>query len=348
MSGCGKKEPEQVVKELDLMMNELSSYKGIGSMTMNTGPNNQVYHVEVWYQKPHYYRISLKNENKDITQIVLRNDDGVFVLTPHLDKMFRFQSDWPENSGQVYLYQSLVSSILTDKDRRFAEEKDQYIFDVAANYQNHSLARQKIWLDTEYEPKRVEVSDESAQVVVKVEFEQFEFYSKFTKEDLDMQRNMTSWKMETLPAMLEASAAKETQMAAGAHVKSDIPISVTPNPYGSIAGDWGIIQPAYVPEGVALLDMADIKLGDHAAVLLRYSGTQSFTIIQSRPSEKMVTSLPGTIMDLGNTLGVITGGQMKTMIWSNDGIEYRMTAGSGMPLTEMIKVAQSMAEQSGK
>lgn len=48
---------------------------------------------------------------KDVTQIVLRNDEGVFVLTPSQNKSFRFQSNWPDNQGQVYLYETLIRSI---------------------------------------------------------------------------------------------------------------------------------------------------------------------------------------------------------------------------------------------
>ncbi len=116
-------------------------------MTLNTGTEPQEYSVEVCYMAESYYRIALTNAKKDITQIVLRNDDGVFVLTPHLNKSFRFQSDWPENQGQVYLYQSLVQSILMDNERQFTTDDKSYVFDVAANYQNGSLARQKVWLD---------------------------------------------------------------------------------------------------------------------------------------------------------------------------------------------------------
>lgn len=147
LAGCGKKDAGAVVKDLDGVINKLDSYQGVGRMVLNTGQEPQEYQVEVWYQNPHYYRISLKNDKKDITQIVLRNDDGVFVLTPHLNKSFRFQSDWPENQGQVYLYQSLVQSIIMDKDRQFITDPNAYVFDVMANYQNGSLARQKIWLD---------------------------------------------------------------------------------------------------------------------------------------------------------------------------------------------------------
>lgn len=193
LAACGTKDAESVVKDLDKVVNGLESYQGSGTMTLHTGQQPLTYKVEVSYQKPQYYRIKLTNEEKDITQIVLRNDDGVFVLTPRLNKVFRFQSDWPQNQGQVYLYQTLVQSILLDNSRQFASEESAYVFDVMANYNNGSLARQKIWLDkSSYKPVHVEVSDANAALMVEVEFNTFEFGSKFDKSVFETEANMKS------------------------------------------------------------------------------------------------------------------------------------------------------------
>lgn len=211
-AGCGTRNAGQVVNDLDHVVSKLDSYQGTGQMILQTGQQPQKYDVEVWYQAPHFYRISLTNESKDVTQIVLRNDEGVFVLTPHLNKMFRFQSDWPENSGQVYLYQSLVQSIVTDTERQFNTEKDAYVFDVAANYQNGLLARQKIWLNKKtLAPQHVEVSDERNNVMVVVDFTQFEFGKKFEKDSFDMQRNMTSWNLKSMPTTATGGTSTNTK-----------------------------------------------------------------------------------------------------------------------------------------
>ncbi|GFN29768.1 DUF4367 domain-containing protein [Paenibacillus xylaniclasticus] len=192
-TACGKKDAESVVRELNSVANKLDSYQAKGTMTLNTSQQPLEYQVEVWYQKDHYYRIALTNAKKDITQIVLRNDDGVFVLTPRLNKVFRFQSDWPDNQGQVYLYQTLLSSILLDESRQFAAENDSYVFDVMANYQNGSLARQKIWLNKDnFAPSKVEVSDTNAAVMVQVVFNEFKFDPKFEKSAFDTQANLNA------------------------------------------------------------------------------------------------------------------------------------------------------------
>ncbi|MGO4370728.1 DUF4367 domain-containing protein [Paenibacillus sp. 2TAB19] len=192
-AACGTKDAESVIKDLDKVVNSMESYQGSGTMTLNTSQQPLTYKVEVSYQKPSYYRIKLTNEEKDITQIVLRNDDGVFVLTPKLNKVFRFQSDWPQNQGQVYLYQTLVQSILVDGQREFAVEENDYVFDVMANYNNGSLARQKIWLNkTNYRPSKVEVSDTNAAVMVEVKFDSFEFGQKFDKSVFETEANMNA------------------------------------------------------------------------------------------------------------------------------------------------------------
>ncbi len=508
LAGCGKKDSGSVVKDLDSVVNKLQSYQGSGRMVLHTGQEPQEYQVEVWYQNPHYYRISLTNAKKDITQIVLRNDDGVFVLTPHLNKSFRFQSDWPENQGQVYLYQSLVQSILMDNERHFTTDQNAYVFDVLANYQNGSLARQKIWLDKKnYAPQHVEVSDANANVMMIVDFNQFEFGKKFDKDSFDMQRNMTSWNIMSLPTSVQpgthdagtidgkanstgsagangstgakatngtntqgtagekatgttsgattgsststngtsgvtngnagtkagtgaagstgangaasdaskgtstgttgkgtsagttapvdkttsgttansgstgsaAPADKATTGAASGNTTGTTPKGATngagaANPTngtttpangsstatngaaangtaagtkGTTAQSFGVIEPNYMPNGVKKQDIKMIKLGDEDAVMLRYSGKYNYTLVESRPETQTVTSLPGNIVDLGFTLAVVIGDEKKTMTWTYEGVEFRLST-ADLHQTEMIKVAQAVQDEMGK
>jgi outer membrane lipoprotein-sorting protein len=350
LAGCGvgKKDAAGVVKDLDGVMNKLQSYHGTGTMVLHTGQDPQEYAVEVCYEAPHFYRISLTNEKKDITQIVLRNDDGVFVLTPHLNKSFRFQSDWPENQGQVYLYQSLAQSILMDNERQMTADEKAYVFDVVANYQNGSLARQKVWLDKKtYAPQHVEVADANGNVMVMMKFNEFQFGAKFDKDQFDMQRNMTSMSIQSLPTMANSGSDKHSHGATAtgnnnanngaAAAKTDV----------AKQQEFGIIEPKYLPSGVKLQDKTMIKLGEDQGVMLRYSGKFNYTLVESRPTTQTVTSLQGNVIDLGFTLGVVTGDSKKTLTWTYDGVEFRLSTGD-LPETEMIKVAQAVQGEMGK
>jgi outer membrane lipoprotein-sorting protein len=123
--GCGPKSSGDVAQDLTKQVEKMSGYKSKASLSVQTGKAPQEYEVEVWYKKPNFYRISLTSKQRNITQIILRNNEGVFVLTPHLNKSFRFQSEWPEKHGQVYLYESLAKSIVNDTARKFQGEGEQ-------------------------------------------------------------------------------------------------------------------------------------------------------------------------------------------------------------------------------
>ncbi|HZG86192.1 outer membrane lipoprotein-sorting protein [Paenibacillus sp.] len=328
--GGGTKDAAGVVSDIEKLSGKLESYHAEGTMVLNTGQEPQTYGVVVSFQKPDYYRIALTNETNDITQIVLRNDEGVFVLTPHLNKSFRFKSDWPNNQGQAYLFETLAQSIINDDERQFAAEENAYVFDVLANYQNASLVRQKIWLSKkDYKPQRVVVTDADANEMVTVTFNSFEFDRDFEDNWFDMNRNMTSVSIQSLPVMAEEGEPAQTVESA----------------------DVGIIYPGYVPEGVEERTAKEIKLGERDAVMIRYVGEYDYTLVQSKAAEeRMASGSVGTVieLDLGQTVGVLFGeNEQRTLMWTHGGIDYRLSTGN-LPYEEMVKVAQSVFDQVGK
>ncbi|MGO4730711.1 DUF4367 domain-containing protein [Paenibacillus sp. 2KB_22] len=382
LAACGKKDAAAVVKDLNEVVGEMESYQGAGVMTLHTGDTPQQYKVEVWHQKPSYYRIALTNAKKDVTQIVLRNDEGVFVLTPSQNKSFRFQSNWPDNQGQVYLYETLIRSITGDTTRQFADEKESYVFDVAANYNTHALVRQKIWLNkSDYAPKQVEVSDSNANVVVDVKFDSFKFGTEFEKDAFDMQRNMTAASEEGGKTGTD-SGVTPVEQTGNEGGKEPANPQTAPEPDGAVTdgqtgvgGDteqqgtegaatgqegeeptlaepegsdsFGVIQPTYAPEGVQLKDDQILEEAEDYSVMLRYEGTYNYTIFEARPQDRAVSLAPSSVVDLGFTLGMISGDALKTLTWMTDGIEYRITS-ADLPQNEMVRIATSMQEESGK
>ncbi len=372
LAGCGDKDASSIVKDLDRKMNKVESYQGSGRMVVHTGVDPQEYQVEVWYKAPSYYRISLTNEKKDISQIVLRNDEGVFVLTPHLNKSFRFQSDWPQNQGQVYLYQSLVQSIVADRERQFTTDGDTYVFDVAGNYQNASFARQRVWLTKkDFAPKHIEVENETGQKLLEFDFTAFQFGQTFDKDSFDMKRNMSSEASPNAQSTLgatdktstgnaatdkaagekttadKAASAKATTDKATAEKAAADKATADKAATGKASQAFGVIEPTYLPKGVMHQGISDIQLGESKGVLLRFSGKYNYTLVESKSIDQAVASMKGTMVDLGYTYALLSGDTHKTMIWTYDGIEYRLTS-ADLLLPEMIKIAQSTQGQVGK
>jgi outer membrane lipoprotein-sorting protein len=360
LAGCGSKNADSIVKDLDKVVGKMESYQGSGTMTLHTGQQPLEYKVEVWYQKPQLYRISLTNAKRDITQIVLRNEDGVFVLTPQLNKSYRFQSDWPDNQGQVYLYQTLIQSIVTDNSRQFTTDKDSYVFDVmAGNYQNGSFARQKIWLSqNDYAPRHVQVSDANSKVMVEVVFDSFEFGKKFDKSAFDMDKNMGVVPNTKPSDSAEGSASPDGSAAPNASSSPDATASpsdeTSAQPDQETSGavpeeKLTITEPDVdaLPVGVELKDQYDVQLGDHQGVMLRYTGSYDFTIVESVSKDRAVTLSKGITLDLGFTVGHLTESEISTLTWTYSGVEYRLSTGD-LPPEDMVRIAQSMQVSSGK
>ncbi|SDX33430.1 Outer membrane lipoprotein-sorting protein [Marininema mesophilum] len=323
VSGCGKKSSEEVVGDLSKRTDSMESYKSVGKMKIHTGNALQEYDVEVWYKQPNFYRVSLKNTKKDVTQILLRNEQGVFVLTPQLEKSFRFQSDWPENSGQVYLYQSLLESIIDDSKRKMSHSKNNYQFEVAANYpQNQSLKYQRIWMNEDYHPKKVEVLDAEKKVMVEVKFNRFEENASFDQDAFDMKRNMTGFAGRSVPTLAKKKTKSEK--------------------------DVKVLSPEWTPMESELENETGIETPNGKAVIIRYSGKKPFTLTERNPGAVDASmQVYGKPIDLGFTTGVlIESDGKKRLSWTYNGTDIELKG--ALSEKEMTKIARSVYAEEGK
>jgi outer membrane lipoprotein-sorting protein len=325
-TGCfGTKTPEDVVDDLSSNLNKITGYKSSAVLTLQMGSTPQEYNVEVWYAKPTKYRVALTSKQRNITQIILRNDEGVFVLTPHLNKSFRFQSGWPENNGPLYLYETLVHSIVEDNERVLNMENKQYVFEVKANYSgNRSLAKQKIWMTEDFKPTQAEIMDNNMNTLVNIKFNEFTFNPTFDKDAFDKDRNMTS-AITAIPTLGTNRTLKKQ-----------------PN------SQFGVIEPTYVPKGVQQVDIEPVKVEGERVVVLEYKGTYNYRLTESRPNAAAVSYEQGMPLDLGFTIGVLThiGENRRMLTWELDGVEFQMTG--DLPEEELVKVADSTYGLGGK
>ena len=313
LSACGQKTQSDVVTDLNKKMEEMKGYKANAKMTLQMGNNPQVYNVEIWHKNPTYYRVNLKNQEKDQSQMILRNDEGVYVLTPALNKSFKFQSEWPENSSQAYLYESLVKDITEDKAATFKEEDKQYVFETKTRYQNNKmLPYQQITLNKkDLAPVSVKVMDSDNNVLVTVEFSDVKFDTSFDKDAFDMEKNMTSAQLE-VPVMAEVQ---------------------DPN--------FSIKYPADM-YGMSLLEEKEVKTDKGQRVVLTYEGEKSFTLIEEKAEvvqAKIVsTMVNGNPVDLGFTVGAMTENMIT---WTYEGVSYTL-ASQNMTPDEMVEVARTV------
>lgn len=80
-AGCGKYGEKDVIKDFSKKVDDAKSYYIDGTLEIVNNDNVYNYDVEVAYKEKNYYRVSLTNTSNNHTQVILKNDDGVYVMT---------------------------------------------------------------------------------------------------------------------------------------------------------------------------------------------------------------------------------------------------------------------------
>lgn len=311
-SGCGRSEGD-VLEDLKALKENLKHYKSTAEMKVRVPNVEQVYRIETWFQEPNFYRIQLADAQGRVQQVVIRNEQGVHIVSPQLKKSFRFNGDWAENQGHLYLFGPVIDRILESPDRTFTREEGTVVFQLVARPENPLVHRQRIALDarTLY-PREIVLFDRDGKELVTVEFEQFDPGARFKPEDFDPQRVLAEGPKER-PAWTSGSR-------------------------------FGVIEPAWLPEGWKRVDIRE----EGGTVVLRYQGQQGALALTEKRPESLQAVLPvsGKLWDLLGVPAVVTEGHAKTMYWMHNGVEFTMTA--SLPVEDMARIAVSTLGEAGK
>ena len=177
LSGCGKNSESSIIKDLEKKINNSKSYYIEGTLEIVNNEDLYTYDVKVSYAKGDNYKVNLTNKVNNHEQV---------ILTPRINKSFKFQSDWPYNNSQVYLLKPLLDDILSDENRTFTKDGDNYKLVVAANYPNNSkLVKQEILLDKNADIKKVTVMDTNGNAQITMNFSKIDLSSKFNDNYLE-------------------------------------------------------------------------------------------------------------------------------------------------------------------
>ncbi len=310
LAACGEKSQEDVIKSLEKKTENLKGYKTQATMVFHQGDKKQKYKAEISYKSSDFYKIVLDGGEQSNKQMIIKNDNGVFVLTPALKKKYSFESKWPNNRSQYYLYQSLVTDILNDPEPDFETKDDQYVFTTATNYKTKELAHQKIVLNKDLEPKKVQIMDKDMNTVIDVSFNDFKFNPEFEKGTFDEDKAMSAARIEK-PTM--ANQDKELT----------------------------VVRPNLNWENTKLALVKKVKNDDKVRHVIKYEGDRSFTLIESKSDvaeTSSTVSASGNPVDLGYAVGTITDGSLS---WSYNGTDFYL-ASDNLTQKEMIEVAGSM------
>lgn len=76
--GCGNNK-EDVVNKLNNKIEKSKSYYINGELEIINNEDTYLYDVEVSYKEENQFKVLLKNKTNNHEQIILRNNDGVYV-----------------------------------------------------------------------------------------------------------------------------------------------------------------------------------------------------------------------------------------------------------------------------
>ena len=175
LTSCDKEDKRDYKKELVEYSSNLTKYSLEAQMQVVKQEGNIVFDVKVDYLQPNYYKVRLQNKANNNVQVILKNNDGVFVITPALNKQFQFNSDWPLNSSHAYLYQSIIKDITNDPDASFITSEDSYTITSKVDTKtNARLKTQKTTFDKKTHALMTNtIYDAASSPVITVTFKSF-------------------------------------------------------------------------------------------------------------------------------------------------------------------------------
>ena len=246
ITGCFNKGSKDVVSSLKKKIDNTNSYHIVGQLEIINNEDSYTYDVDVAYQEDENFRVSLKNKTNNHEQIILKNSEGVYVLTPSLNKSFKFQSDWPYNNSQIYLLQTLLKDIEDDTDKIIEEKEGTYIITTKVNYPNNkNLVKQKIYVDKNMNIIKVEITNNEDIIKMKMSFNKIDLNATYKDEYFNIDSNMTI--NETSKTLNEID---------------------------------DIIYPMYMPENTYLESQDTVTLDNGERVILTFAGKSPFMIIE--------------------------------------------------------------------
>ena len=353
LTGCGKQNEKTVLKEFKDKVDKAESYYLSGNMELVNNEDVYTYDIAVSYKEDDFYKIELTNVINQHEQVILRNEEGVYIVTPSLNKSFKFQSDWPYNNSQVYLLSSLLDDIENDENRVFETTDDGYLFTSTVNYPNNdSLVSQKVYFGNDYLPKRVEVIDTDGNVQIKMEYDKIDLKTEFNDTYFDLNSILDT------ESMNEGNITNNIDKDDESNINNDdTDINQNNNNEAQEPGDDttdsssetketatidDIIYPMYLPVNTYLTNQKRVVTEDGERLILTFTGDSSFTLFEETVSYSIVPEIIPTYGDvelIGNALAVVNDNSVN---WFDNGIEYYVVS-DVMSTDELLDVVKSIS-----
>lgn len=323
ITACSKNDADSVSKRFSDDVNNSKSYTILAKMKIISDEEEFNYNLDVKYLKNNYYKVVLTNITNNHEQVILRNNDGVYVITPSLNKSFKFDSSWPNNSSQAYLLSSLLSDINNDNKVKLKETKGMYIIKTKVNYPNNEeLVKEDIYFDSKMNIKKTVVFDKEGNERIIVEFNDVDLKANLSENDFKLDEYINN----------EGNINSNDKECEGSNCDKTT---------SNILED--IIYPLYLPSNTFLTSSETINNDNGKRIILTFAGEKDFTIVEetaTRNDKFEINPVFGDPILLNDTLGVLESNSIK---WDKGNVSYYLTS-NNLSSSEMATIASSMNE----
>ncbi len=300
--------PKSFVKEYEKVMGNLTSYTLQGEMELNKGEDIKSYLLEVNYKhgsEDDYYRVSLFDKNLNQEQILLRNSEGVYVITPSLNQIFKFEGEWPLNSPKPYLLQTMFE-VLKDENAEVEQSKSGAHVSAPVSYPNNkNYQRQEMEFDDEAKPVQVQIYDEDNTVQLRLVFDKVQYNNELSDD------------VFAVPAELD------TSVAAVPLAQEDLPL------YPVSTFD------------ARLVSNNVMQVNGEPRHVLEFTGEKNMTIVEKIKAAGDATTtvfMPGEMVDTLDVIGFYDGASMSAY---RQNVELTLFS-QDLSMEEMMSVLSSL------
>ena len=355
ISGCGKNSESDVIKDS-------KAYYVDGTLEIVNNEDVYTYNVNVSYKEKDNYKVSLVNTVNNHEQIILRNSDGVYVVTPRINKSFKFQSDWPYNNSQVYLLGPLLDDITNDANRTFEKVDDGSKIIVAANYPNNSkLVKQEILLDKSNNIKKVTVFDNNGTAQITMKFNKIDLNSKFNDNYFDLKQiidikedntdnttnreNNSDENKNTTDNKVEDNSTTEnnnTNVNENKNTNENKNEDKKSNETKQTSSIEDVIYPMYIPANTYLSNKEKVSKDDGERLILTFDGDNPFMLIEETVTyekEHLIVPTYGELEVMASTVAIVNDNSVN---WIDNNIEYYVVSDK-LSKSELLNIARSIS-----
>lgn len=306
--GCSKNSPNNIVKDLSKKVIKSSSYNIKGTLDLYSDIDTYNYDIEVTYLKDDYYIVSLLNNNNNKNQVILKNNEGLYVITPALNKSFKFDSNWPDNSSQIYILKSIINDINNDNELIINKSK-KYIQSKVVYPNNSEIAYQRVHYDKNYNINCIEIYDNKDNIKMKFNISTYDLKYNANKKDFDLSKFITN------------TSVNETE---------DVLSTLDDAMY-----------PLFIPSNTYLNSTQTIKTEDENRIILTFSGEKNFVIVEEalKPNKEMeIIPIFGSPVLINDSVAALSN---NSIYWQNNDINYYL-ASEDLSEEQMVFIASSI------